>query len=140
VTSIDGELLDELEEILAGRGREDAVTSAALSDRLEMHDGEASPKTREAIRILRRERGLPVRAGNVGYWVCQSEQEADEYIEQLRSRMSGIERTLQEFNAAWDGHRDDPDLPDDIRARVDEDPALTMSDVIDHYGGSGVDG
>lgn len=141
MTSIDGELLDELEDILTGRSRGDAITSAALSDRLEMHDGEASPQTREAIRILRRERGLPVRAGNVGYWVCQTEQEADEYIEKLRSRIAGIEQTLQEFDAAWDAHRNDnaPDIPDDIRARVDDDPTLSMSDVTDHYELSEVD-
>jgi len=140
MTSIDGDLLDELADILRGRGREDAITSAELSDRLSLDDGEASPKAREAVGILRVERGLPVRSGNVGYWVCQSEEEAEEYLANLQGRIAGIEETMREFDEAWENYepraesQDEPDLPDDLRQRVEDDPTLSLSDIEDHFG------
>jgi hypothetical protein len=141
--SIDGAVLDRLEAELRGRAREDAITSAELSQILEMDDGEGSPATREAIGILRRERGIPIRAGNVGYWVCQSEQEAQEYLDTLLSRISGIERTMEEFAEAWedwDRYATDEEIPEEYRGKIDpgvweqiqSDPVLQPHDVIDH--------
>jgi len=140
MTSIDGDLLDELADILRGRGRSDAITSAELSARLNLDAGEASPKAREAVGILRVERGLPVRSGNVGYWVCQSEEEAEEYLANLQGRIAGIEETMREFDEAWENYepraesQDEPDLPDDLRQRVEDDPTLSLSDIEDHFG------
>jgi|APHM01.1.fsa_nt_gi hypothetical protein len=152
MTGIDGDLLDELADILRWRGRDDAITSSELSDRLNLNDGEASPQTREAIGILRVERGIPVRAGNVGYWCCQTEEEAKEYLDKLRSRIAGIEETMGEFETAWiewsrttaatDGgnNRDanggnDKDVPAEVRGKIEQDPLLTVEDWLEHQEG-----
>jgi hypothetical protein len=137
--SIDGELLDDLQDILEGRGRDDAITSSELSDRLGLEDGEASPKAREAVRVLRDERSVPVRAGNVGYWICQTQAEADEYLDDLRGRIAGIEESMQNFREAWGSwRRPDPDvsgLTPEERQRVEADPILTVADVVENRGG-----
>lgn len=137
--SIDGELLDDLEEILRGRSRNDAITSAELSDRLSLEDGEASPKAREAVRILIVERGLPVASGNRGYWMCETAAEAEEYTESLRGRIAGIEERLERFESAWDDwHRpdsDNPSLTPEERQRIEADPVLTIDDVVAERGG-----
>lgn len=137
--SIDGDLLDDLQDILEGRGRGEAITSAELSDRLGLDDGEASPKAREAVRVLRDERGVPIRAGNVGYWICQTQAEADEYLDDLRGRIAGIEESMQNFREAWGSwSRPDPDEPSltpEERQRVEADPILTVDDVVKNRGG-----
>ena len=146
MTAVDGDLLDKLQEMLRGRSRSDAITSAELSERLDLDDGEASPKAREAIRILREERNVPVRAGNVGYWICQSEQEAQEYLDDLRGRIGGIEETMDNFQSAWDawersqplradGSGDDIDIPDEVREQIEDDPVLTIDDWVQERGG-----
>jgi len=139
MTDIDGALLDDLADILRGRPRSQAITSSQLSDRLGLSDGEASPKTREAIRVLRRERGLPVRAGNVGYWVCQSEQEAEEYLDDLLGRIDGIRQTMAEFAEAWEQYHGDA-VPPQVRDEIEADPVLTVEDWREHRASAGGDG
>ena len=149
MTDIGGALLDRFEELLRGRPRDEAITSAELSDRLAINDGEASPATREAIRALIAERGLPVRSGNCGYWVCQSEVEAQEYLQSLRGRISGIEGRMAAFQAAWEAH--DPhagddaavatdggeaaEVPPEVREQLEDDPVLTVDDWLAMHGG-----
>jgi hypothetical protein len=148
--AIDGALLDAAESILDGRDREHAITAGELSDRLGLDDGEASPQTRELVRACLTERRLPVRSGNVGYWVCQSEQEASEYLDTLRGRIAGIEDRMAAFETAWEHHglvadggnvdSDDavddaePAVPDEVREQLEDDPVLTVQDWLDAYG------
>jgi hypothetical protein len=125
--AIDGDVLAEAREILAGRARDDAITAADLSDRLGLDDGDTSPATREIVRTLLTERGVPVRSGSVGYWVCQSEAEAEEYRENLQSRIEGIEQRLNAFETAWrEWHRDR--IPTAVREEIEADPVLSMDD------------
>lgn len=125
--AIDGALLDALQQELADRGREDAITSAELAKRLDIDDGEASPKTREAITTLLFERGVPVRSGSVGYWICQSEREAEEYVADLQGRIEGIEQRQTAFQKAWESwHRDE--VPTAVREQIEDDPVLSMDD------------
>lgn len=133
--SIDGQLLDTLETLLEGRSRDDAITSSEISDRLGLEDGEASPKAREAITVLMAERKLPVRSGPQGYWICQTQQEADEYLDSLTGRIQGIQTRQQRFREAWDAYthqdddRDDSDeIPADVREQLENDPVLTVDD------------
>lgn len=124
---IDGVLLDALQQELAGRGREDAITAAELAERLDIDDGEASPATREAITELLFERGVPIRSGNDGYWICQSEREADEYLDDLQGRIEGIEQRKTAFESAWRSWRRD-EIPRPVRERIEADPVLELED------------
>ncbi|WP_311171778.1 hypothetical protein [Halobellus ordinarius] len=127
MTDVDGALLDELEAILADRGRSDAITSAELAERLDIDDGEASPETRAAVRALLFERNVPVRSGNVGYWVCQSEAEAEEYESDLEGRIEGIEQRLTAFRTAWQ-EWNRAKIPKAAREKIKADPVLEIDD------------
>lgn len=127
MTEIDGAVLDAIETELAERGRDDAITAAEIGETVGIDDGEASPATREAIRALLTERGVPIRSGNVGYWVCQSEAEAEEYRADLRSRIEGIEQRLTAFETAWrEWTRDE--IPKPVREKIEADPVLSLDD------------
>ena len=127
MTEIDGTLLDALQQELADRGRDDAITSAELAERLDINDGEASPTTRKAVRALLTERGVPIRSGNVGYWVCQSEAEAEEYVDDLQGRIEGIEQRLTAFQSAWQ-EWNRAKIPKGARERIKADPVLELND------------
>lgn len=140
--SIDGDLLDEAENILRGRDKDNAITSGELSAQLGLDDGEANPKAREIIRmLLSRDDPLPVAAGNVGYWVCETEAQAAAYRETLRGRIAGIEERLERFDAAWNAyHRRTEadggmDVPPQVRDRIEADPVLSVDDWLAHDGG-----
>jgi hypothetical protein len=127
MTDVDGELLDELEATLADRGRDDAITAAELSERLELDDGDTSPKLREAVKALLFERGVPIRSGSVGYWICQSEREAEEYVADLQGRIEGIEQRITAFEIAWQQWHCSQ-IPDDAKEQIKADPVLELSD------------
>lgn len=125
--AIDGALLDEAEAILAGRDRETAITAGELSDRLDLADRETSPKAREVVRTLLFERGVPIRSSSVGYWVCQSEAEAEEYRENLRSRIEGTRQRLAAFDTAWE-EWSRSQIPQEKREQIKADPVLELDD------------
>ena len=127
MTEIDGTLLNELQQELADRGRDDAITSAELAEWLDIDDGEASPTTRKAVRALLTERGVPIRSGNVGYWVCQSEAEAEEYVADLEGRIEGIEQRLTAFREAWRSWNR-AKIPKDAREKIKADQVLEIDD------------
>ena len=127
MTDVDGALLDQLETELADRGRDNAITAAELAEHCDIDDGEASPTTRKAVRALLTERGVPIRSGNVGYWVCQSEAEAEEYAADLEGRIEGIEQRLTAFRSAWRSWNR-AKIPKDARERIKADPVLVFDD------------
>ena len=127
MTEIDGDLLDEIEAELADRGRDDAITAGALAEKVGIDDGNSSPATRKAIRALLTERNVPIRSANVGYWICQSEAEAEEYESDLESRIEGIEQRLTAFRTAWREWKRD-EIPTAVREKIEADPYLSMDD------------
>jgi hypothetical protein len=127
MTEIDGDLLDAIEAELADRGRDDAVTAGALAEKVGIDDGQSSPATRKAIRALLTERNVPVRSGNVGYWICQSEAEAEEYRAHLESRIEGTKQRLAAFEKNWREWKRD-EIPTAVRERIEADPYLSMDD------------
>lgn len=100
MTAIDGDLLDRLEAEL--RQADGPVTSAALADRLGIDDGEANPKTREALRDLQKEREVPLIGTHAGYRIITSRAELDDCLDTLDSRIAGIEERKQHVIQAFE--------------------------------------
>jgi len=99
-------LADQVYEELRGRtSQAEAITSGELSDRLNVGDGEANPKTRELIHDVMRERDLPVIAGHSGYYVAGSLKEVEEYLDDLDGRIAGIEGRKRDLVAAYNRRR-----------------------------------
>lgn len=158
--AIDGDLLDRLEAELRDRvGRERAITSGELADRITAEDAEANPKTREAIKELMRERNLPVVAGNTGYYIPASDDRVEEYLDGLEGRIAGIRERERALREAWDGWDPNPDpdpdpprtdggpasdaatydsvedIPAEVREQIEADQFLTPADFVDGNGG-----
>jgi hypothetical protein len=138
MTDIDGETLDALATTLrsGARGQDNAITSGELAARHVPDDGEANPTTREAIKILMRERGLPVIGGPSGYYIPESQAPVDDAIASLEGRVEGIrerQQLLAENWAEWTGHDDAAAvLTADQQAAIEADPVLTVDDVLAH--------
>jgi len=102
-SDIDGELLDALEASLHDCiGQANAKTSGELADELEIEDTEAQPKTREAVKVLMRERGLPLIGGNTGYYIPETQAPIDDAIESLQGRIAGIQERQQLLSDNWE--------------------------------------
>lgn len=106
--SRDKGVLDALECVLREHvGPSQAITSSELADELDITDGEANPATREAIRVVCEERGLPVAASARGYYVIEDRGQLEEYLENLDGRIAGIQQRKQLVAAAWNQSRPD---------------------------------
>lgn len=94
--AIDGELLEQVHDELRKRsGKSNSITSRELSKQLDIDDGDAQPKTREAIRILQEERDAPIAAYSGGYFYMADSQDLEEYLDFLDNKIAGIEDRKQ---------------------------------------------
>lgn len=116
--SHDGEQVKEQvkEIILDHRGRDNPISSRDINEQLNLDNVGSFPNTREVIRELILEEQIPIAAGGNGYYVIETEDELQHYIDSLEGRMLsiadrkyGVRRAAQ----AWDGEiepSDDIDL------------------------------
>lgn len=106
---IDGALLDTLQAMFQDHcGPDNAITSGELADRITGEDSEANPKTREAIRVLIEERGVPIAAGPKGYYRLESIEQFEKCLDTLDSRINGIQPRKQVVCEAWNRSSDVP--------------------------------
>lgn len=136
--SIDPDTLDAIEADLKGAvGQSQAITSGDLADRHLPADGEANPATREAVKVLMRERDLPVIGGPTGYYIPTSQEPIDDAIASLDGRIAGIRERQQLLAENWaDWTHGGPDaeaiLAEHERAAIEADPVLSVADVLEH--------
>ncbi|MGB9932890.1 hypothetical protein [Haloarcula amylolytica] len=108
------ELVKEL--LLDHRGADNPISSREISEHLEAQEVGSFPKTRMLVRDIMLEEQIPIASSNNGYYVIETEEELQDYIDQLESRILGIsERKFEVRRAAneWDGEietDDDLDL------------------------------
>jgi hypothetical protein len=102
---IDGALLDEFKELLTDhRGPENAISSGTIADRLDIDDSDSNPRIREAVKVLLDERELPVISNANGYYVATAENQIEEEIESLQSRIQSIQQRQQLIRDAWESN------------------------------------
>jgi len=79
------ERLKEL--LLEHRGKQNGIFSSEIAEELDMSDGEARPKTRKKILNLMRREKLPIAATPYhGYFVPETAEECEEYLDSQRRR------------------------------------------------------
>jgi len=122
--SVDGDLLDRLEaELLHRRTPSEAITSGELADQITDEDAEASPKTREAVKQVMRDRDLPVIGCSQGYYVPRSQDPIDAEVESLEGRIEGIrerQQLLRENWQTWQASRTDGGTVETTEATDDD--------------------
>lgn len=97
----DGEVLDQVEELLLSHPESDPITSAEIGDALDLHDTEGNPDARRLIREAIDERNLPVAAGPKGYYYLSDSDALSDYLDRLDGRIAGIQERKQLVAAAW---------------------------------------
>lgn len=153
--SIDGDLLDAVADELQERHRkriegeiqsakEQAITSGQLADEVTGEDAEANPKTREAMKVLMRERGLPIVGDHRGNWIPVSDEPVEAKLSDLDSRIAGIEERKQLLSQNWTTwNRDDSEdqesvsIPQAVRERIGQETVsreAVIRDVADRVG------
>jgi hypothetical protein len=116
--SVDDAALDALKMILNGRhGREQAITSAELADRI---DGLTQSSARAATKALMRETDMVVLGCNEGYHLPAGDIDVAEVVRELGDRIDGIERRQRLLVDNWAKRRRerglDSDDPEDRNA------------------------
>lgn len=112
---VDGEVRETVKELLLeNSSADDPITSREISNALEENEVGSFPKTRMIIRDIMMRDKIPIVSSNQGYWVAESEQEIQDYLDNLENRIMGItERRYAVLQAVelWDG---DIETDDDL--------------------------
>lgn len=102
------------EIILDHRGRDNQISSREIDEQVDIDSVGSFPNTRAVVRDLILEDQIPIVSGGNGYFVIETEDELQNYIDSLEGRMLsiadrkyGVRRAAQ----AWDG---EIELSDDL--------------------------
>jgi len=138
MTDLTTDQLDAIErELRAAEGRSNAVSSGELAEKYVPSDSSGNPKTREAIKKLMRDRGLPVIGGGQGYFIPHTNAEISENVQSLQERIEGIKERQRLLVDNWAAHTDAAtdggtseweQMSDDEQQQVKDDPVLTKED------------
>ncbi|MCL9818392.1 hypothetical protein [Natronocalculus amylovorans] len=97
-------LRDQIREMLLDhRGSDNPISSREISDELGIDEVESFPVTRGLIKEILKEDKIPVAGYSQGYFVIETEEELEDYLDNLDSRaMNTIQRKYLIKNAASD--------------------------------------
>ena len=88
--SLEEERLREIKEMLLNhKGKANAITSGKIAVALDIPENDTVATTRSLITKLIRE-GLPIGATDNGYFLIETQEELNEYIQRLNDRIYGI--------------------------------------------------
>ena len=90
------------------RGKDAAITSSELAERLQIENQPANPVTRETILDVIRKTNMPILACNQGYFVAETSAELNEYVDNLRSRRDAIDKRIELVMNAYAAKAYDP--------------------------------
>ena len=98
------------ELLLEHWGKDNPISSREINEIIQVDNVGSFPRTREIVRELLFEDGLPVASGGNGYYLIETEEELQKEVESLNSRISKtLERRRRVALAAANEH-DEIDL------------------------------
>lgn len=87
----DDEVMEQVRELLLEhRGREDPITSREINDIVGLDQVGSFPSTRAVIREIVMEDRIPIAGSSQGYYVIETEEELEHYIDNLENRITNI--------------------------------------------------
>lgn len=114
MADVDDETLETVKELLLEhRGEDNAISSREINDVIEVDSVGSFPKTREIVRELLFEEGIPIASGGNGYYVIENQDELEEEIGSIDRRIGNIaERRVAVRRAAinWSDEIDGIDV------------------------------
>jgi hypothetical protein len=97
--------------LLEHRGKDNPITSREINEEVDVDNIGSFPSTRALIRDLVMEDRIPVAGSSQGYYVIEDEEELEDYIENLESRVMNI--TERKFAVQRAAHESDFDYEED---------------------------
>lgn len=86
-------MLEKIRDILLEhRGKSNKITSAQIADLLGIDEDDTHSQTRSLILACAKKYNLPLAGNRRGYFLMEDEQELESYMNNLNSRISGIEK------------------------------------------------
>lgn len=83
------------------RGKDNAISSREINERIDADNVGSFPRTREIVREILERELLPIASGNDGYYVIETREELEEEIESINRRIGNIaERRVHVRRAA----------------------------------------
>lgn len=91
----------DIAETLAGATKKNPISSSEIRDKFGIEDAPGNPVTRafifETMACLR----IPIGANVKGYWILMEQDEVDDYLKSLNTRVEGIMRRANMVQACW---------------------------------------
>lgn len=88
--------LEKIYEILIDHvGKSNKITSSQMATKLGIVEDDTHAKTRALIFEAAEKYKLPLAANNRGYFLINTQAEYDEYIENLKTRIAGINKRIE---------------------------------------------
>jgi len=95
-------LTDDIQTVLEDHvGPDEAITSSEIIEQVGIDDGNGNPNVRGRITELI-EAGEPIAASPKGYYYIEDEQQLNEYVARLDSRIAGIRKRIDRVTRAYD--------------------------------------
>lgn len=91
-------------------GEDNKITAREIDDELDLDSVGSFPNTRAAIRELLFEHQIPIIGTTQGYYIAESQEQVDEYIESLEGRI--MEITERKFAITRAAENWEPELPE----------------------------
>lgn len=108
----DEEVKEQVRELLLEhRGRDDPITSREINEIVGLDEIGSFPSTRAVIREIVMEDRIPIAGSSRGYYVIETEEELEDYVENLENRIMNIED--RKFGVRRAASRWDPELLDE---------------------------
>ncbi|MFC6723091.1 hypothetical protein ACFQE1_01525 [Halobium palmae] len=103
------------EILLNHRGSDNPISSREINEEIDEDNIGSFPGTRAIIRDIVLEDRIPIAGGHNGYYVIETEEELEDYLDNLTSRINGMaERRWGVQRAAneWDAYPEHPEDSD----------------------------
>lgn len=112
----ESDIKDEVRELLLEhRGSDNPITSREINEIVGLDDIGSFPSTRAVIREIVMEDRIPIAGSSQGYYVIETEDELEDYIENLENRITNIaERRYGVLRAVRDWDEEIVDEDSDI--------------------------
>lgn len=101
-------MIEQIKDILhQHKGKKNRITASAIAAEIGIVENATHAKTRALILECAKAHKLPLAADTKGYYLITSKKEYDDYIENLNSRIAGIEERKRIITKNYEEWEDD---------------------------------
>lgn len=101
-------MLKKIKKILEKHvGKENAISAAKIAKLIGKQEDDTHARTRDILFKTAKKYKLPLAATSKGYYLIETEDEYNEYIDNLNKRIKGIKKRKKIITENYKGHRNE---------------------------------